>query len=549
MSLFGSLFTGVSALSSQSQSIGAISNNIANISTNGYKSNAINFGSLVTTSSSSTSYTPGSVIANRRQAVDLQGTLQQTTSASDLAVAGNGFFVVQRESEGLQETFYTRAGDFRENEEGFLVNSNGFILQAWPIDENGNLPAGQSDISSLESVNVSFVGGFTRATTSATLALNLNANLAQASFPIPAASPSDFSRPIRVFDSLGTAQDLNFEFRRSQAPTANDTGSVNSLELTDNFIAAHTGMADGDNFTVDVNGAGPVTITINTADTVGDILNDLNAIPGLEARLNDVGEILIQASNLSENVVIAEGTQGTPAAEIGFTVGTINAPTAPNIFPAGLASLENAPNTQGWWQLTIRDTNGSTLSEGHINFNGDGSLNALDDIDGEQKVQLTGIDWGNGSDPQDINIFVDRFSQFATGSDTSGGTVLFLDQNGAELGLRTGIEINDDGVVFARFSNGQSSALFQIPLATFTNVNGLEEVSGVAFRETSASGSFNLREAQEGGAGVINSGSLENSNVDLAEEFSKLIITQRAYSAGTQIISTVDEITEELLRL
>ncbi len=542
MSLFGSLFTGVSALAAQSQGIGAISNNIANVSTTGYKSNSISFGSLVTTSASGTTYTPGSVLGNRRQAIDLQGTLQQTTSASDLAVSGNGFFVVRQESEGLQETFYTRAGDFKENEEGFLVNSNGFILQAWPLDENGGLPAGQADISSLESVNVAFVGGFTRATTNASLALNLDATETQKAFPIPAATASDFSRPVRVFDSLGSAQELNFEFRKSIAPTANVTGGTPGLELNDDLISSVSGLADGDDFTVSVGGGAAVTVSISTGDTVKTLLDQLNAITGLEARLNDVGQILIQAVELGNDVVVANNTN-TPATDLGI-VGTATSPTAPTIFPNGVGSLENTPNTQGWWEVTVRDTDGSALTKGHINFDGDGSLNAIKDLDGEIKISLEDINWGNGSDPQDINIQIDRFSQFS-----GGYNVLFLDQNGAELGLRTGIEINDEGVVFARFSNGQASALYKVPLATFTNQNGLEEVSGVAFRETSASGSFNLREAKEGGAGVINAGALENSNVDLAEEFSKLIITQRAYSAGTKIISTVDEITEELLRL
>jgi len=344
-----------------------------------------------------------------------------------------------------------------------------------------------------------------------------------------------------VFDSLGGAQDLNFEFRKTIAPTANATSTTTNLELADDFIA-ETGASDTDQFSIAVGGGAPTTITISTGDTVKDVLDAINTIAGVEARLNSAGQMLIQASELSQDVVIADVT-GTPATDIGI-VGTASAPTPPNIYPAGAGSLENSPNTQGWWEVRVLDTDGSVLSSGHANFNGDGSLNASPDIDGEIKISLTDIDWGNGSELQDIDIQIDRFSQFA-----GGYNVLFLDQNGAELGLRTGVEINEDGVVFARFSNGQSSALYQIPLATFTNPNGLEEVSGVAFRETSSSGSFNLREAKEGGAGVINAGSPENSNVDLAEEFSKLIITQRAYSAGTKIISTVDEITEELLRL
>ncbi|HRQ60593.1 MAG TPA: flagellar hook-basal body complex protein, partial [Alphaproteobacteria bacterium] len=153
-------------------------------------------------------------------------------------------------------------------------------------------------------------------------------------------------------------------------------------------------------------------------------------------------------------------------------------------------------------------------------------------------------DWGNGSVLQTVEIEISRFSQF-----NSDYTVLFSDQNGAELGLRTGIELDRDGFVIARFSNGASSRLYKLPLITFANPNGLAEVSGTAYTETEESGEENLREAGTGGAGFVEPSTLENSNVDLADEFAKLIVAQRAFSAGSKIISTVDQMTEELLRL
>lgn len=540
MSLFGSLFTGVSALSAQSQSIGMIANNIANVSTTGYKRNTAAFSALVTTSGNASRYDPGSVRASRQQNVDQQGALQQTASTTDLGISGNGFFVVQKAATGLQEPYYTRAGNFSENSQGFLVNASGFYLMGWPLDENGQLPASQADISSLEPIDVAFVGGFTKATSSATLALNLKANEEQLAYPISAATASQFSRGLRIYDSLGSSQDISFEFTKAVSPTANVTTSATGLERTDALVGTVPGMANGDDFTVSVNGAPPVTVSIATATTVQDLLDDLNAIAGLEARLTDNGEILLQATNLSENVVIAN-TTGTPATDLGI-VGTATAPAAPTIFPAG--GLENAANTQGWWRVEVKDPNSNAIVSGYVNFNGDGSLNGVADVDGEKKITLSNVVWGNGSDPQDIDIQIDRFTQFS-----GNYNVLFSEQNGAELGLRTGLEIDADGVVFARFSNGQSSALYKIPLATFTNENGLEEQTGVAYQETSASGTYNLREANQGGGGAFQSGALENSNVDLADEFSKMIVTQRAFSAGTKIITTVDELTEELLRL
>ena len=101
----------------------------------------------------------------------------------------------------------------------------------------------------------------------------------------------------------------------------------------------------------------------------------------------------------------------------------------------------------------------------------------------------------------------------------------------------------------ASFSNGLTQNLARIPIATFTNPNGLQERTGNVYIQTSDSGAYNLREAGQSGAGKIATSSLEASNVDLADEFSRMIITQRAYSAGTKIISTTDQMLTELLGL
>ena len=213
-----------------------------------------------------------------------------------------------------------------------------------------------------------------------------------------------------------------------------------------------------------------------------------------------------------------------------------------DVFP----SLTNTdtPNTQGWWEMKVLLPNGSTFTEGLLNFDGDGSLNASSDAEGNIDLQLENLDFQNGSSFQDINIDVERFSQFAGNFD-----VIFSDQNGAELGLRTGVEIDTDGIVSARFSNGATSELYQIPLVTFANANGLNEISGTAYSENNLSGEENLRVAGDGGAGFLEPSTLEGSNVDLADEFAKLIISQRTFSANSRLVSTVDEMTQELLRL
>ena len=194
--------------------------------------------------------------------------------------------------------------------------------------------------------------------------------------------------------------------------------------------------------------------------------------------------------------------------------------------------------------MSIKDPSNNTLTTGAINFSGNGTINAIADAEGKIDVELNQIDWNNGSELQNIKVDIERFSQFS-----SDYTVLFSDQDGAELGLRTGIEINREGFVIAKFSNGASSTLYKLPLVTFANPNGLAEESGTAYTESGDSGEENLREAGSGGAGFIEPSTLENSNVDLADEFALLIVAQRAYSAGTKVINTVDQMTQELLQL
>lgn len=580
MSLFGSLFTGVSALGAQSQTTAMISNNIANVNTVGFKRSEAAFFSLVTSESRSTRYSPGTVSVNRIQRVDQQGPIQQSVSSTDVAVSGNGFFAVKRDtnSGGTSEYLYTRNGQFSENAQGLLQNSAGFYLYGWPLDTDGNLPAAQGDLSSLVPVDVAFLGGLTRPTTSAELSVNLNANAADETLTSALTAAVDFSRGLRVFDSLGSAQDLTLEFTKIYGPQATMESSLFDMNLTDTLVG-DLNLNSGDQFTIQlevgvlrtydvgVASGGDVTVT-----TVQDIIDDIKtnlgaAADDADAFLNDAGQLVIQRSDFTggaaNTLTFANVGAGTALNDLGITAGVYTSDDlsaggvydngdpadVPAYSTGGFPPFQYYPgdvtyNSRGWWQMNIVMPDGSTQSRGLMNFNGDGTINALEDSDGEIDIDLNNIDWGNGAELQDIEIDVERFSQFAGAFD-----VIYSDQNGAELGLRTGVEIDRNGYVIAQFSNGASAELYKLPLVTFANSNGLTEISGTAYTETEESGEENLREAGNGGAGFLETSTLENSNVDLADEFAKLIITQRAYSAGTKVINTVDQMTEELLRL
>lgn len=541
MSVFGSLFTAVSGLSVQSQSLGMISNNIANVSTVGYKRNDAAFSSLVTSSGRSVLYSPGSVSSVQNARINQQGILQQSNSATDIALSGNGFFVVRESSDALAETLYTRAGSFSEDASGSLRNTGGFLLFGWPLDQDGNIPAGAADTSSLVPIDVAFVGGLTQPTSSASLALNLDATETQTAYPIGSSFTADFSRGLRVFDSLGEGHDLTVNFKKSSTPTAVALGAT---DLSASSGPIGTGV---ETFDLTVGAIGPTTITLD--GDLGKVISDINAIvdgngdPVAFAHLDDDGFLAIKARNTGEDITLADGV-GTPLASIlglGAAVGVSAAPTAPTL----LTPLDEVPNTEGWWLVQFVSDTGAVVGEGYANFTGGGQINATPtDTDGSVDIALDDIDWGNGADPQDIAFDVSKFSQFS-----GEYNVISSIQNGAELGLRTGVSIDREGYVTAQFSNGKSTRIYKLAIATFANVNGLDELSGNVYRESDSSGNFNLREAGKGSAGLIASGALESSNVDLADEFSKMIVTQRAYSANTKVITTADEMTAELLRL
>lgn len=532
MSVFGSLFTAVSGLTAQSQAMGMISNNIANISTVGYKRTDAAFSSLVTSSSRSTLYSPGSVKATQNNRIDLQGILQQSASATDIAISGNGFFVVKSSTtDPAAETLFTRAGSFTEDQNGNLQNTSGFNLYGWPLDQSGNIIGSVTSTSALVPVNVAFPNGLTEPTTTASLTANLDAG------QVVSANPADFSRDITVYDSLGNAQTLTANFKKHDPTIATATGTMDLSLLNGNF------QPGTDQFSVDV-GGGPTTITLD--GNVNKLLTDLNAVAGVQAHLDASNHLVIQSSTIGSTLDI-EDVAGTPIeTQFGMTAGVIAAPAAET--PLAGTTLLNPENPNAWWDVTFSSSVGNipvgAIPTAAINFNTDGTLNATPDTSGNVQVQLDTINWGNGSNPQNIQFNIGKLVQHA-----GDYTVSSADQNGTPLGFRSGVSVDSKGVVSAQFSNGLSRQVYKLAIANFADADGLTPITGNVWRTSDTSGTVLLNQANSGGAGTVQGGALEQSNVDLADEFSKMIITQRAYSADTKVISTADQMTQDLLNI
>jgi flagellar hook protein FlgE len=440
MSIYGAMFSGVTGLAAQSQALGMISDNISNVNTIGYKGTVARFSTLVTEAASTTHYSPGGVRSSPYQKIDRQGLLQGSASATDIAIVGNGFFVVNEDAApGMGDDYmFTRAGNFTLDESGYLL-SNGYYLQGWRLDTFGNMPANTSVLSSLETVNISNLTGAARPTTIIELAANLPGTNTVAVGHVE-------NTTVPLYDKQGGTYDLTYTWTKT---------------------AANTWQIDA---------ALPAGVNFADTDTAAAVLDPTVTL----------GTVTFNADGTLAAV--------TPTAPYG----TVNADNQLQFYIDYDASAATT-STQDRQQIT--------LDLGTIGFN-------------------------------------DGMTQY--GGDYYPSVI---EQDGLSFGAFTGITIDEHGVVTALFDNGQQRDIFKLPLATFRNPNGLEAVNGNAYLMTENSGDALLLEANTGGAGEVAPNSLESSTVDLAEESTNMIITQRAYSASAKIITTADEMLEELIRI
>lgn len=270
MSLNSALLTGVSGLLANSTALSAISNNIANANTIGFKQNITDFESVVTASTSQSSGGAG-VLGLNQQLVTQQGDLQQTTSNTDLGISGNGFFVVTDKATNLtaiDPRSFTRAGSFTVDKQGYLQNSAGLYLQGWPVDAEGNVSIDPSDLTRLQAINVEGVGGTADPTTIASVNANLQSGQTVSAAALAASTSSpgagaynpatnnmasynattgtgvkpDFSLQIPVSDSQGNQRTVEVDFLKSTTPNQ-WYAEVRAVPASD--VTTGSGLVDG----------------------------------------------------------------------------------------------------------------------------------------------------------------------------------------------------------------------------------------------------------------------------------------------------------------
>ncbi|MGA7122599.1 MAG: flagellar hook protein FlgE [Polyangiaceae bacterium] len=425
MSILNAMYSGVSGLDAEGDALGVIGNNVANSNTVGFKESRAVFENVMGSTIGDPNAIGDGVRMASTQQIFAQGSMLNTGQPTDLALTGDGFFVVNGNVDGQNGNFYTRAGQTSLNSSGTLVNPDGLALQGY-----ATLPSGQLS-SQLGSLTLQTAALSPKATSALTVTANLNANATPPANPWDPQNPSttsNFSTTLTAYDSLGNSHQVSVYFEN----TGSNTWTYHEL-------------ANG-------------------------------------------GEV--QGGTSGQNVEFGSGTM------------TFNSN----------GSLQSV-----------------TPSGGSVTFNG---------------AQQQSISVNLGTPVANGGTGLDGATQFGAASDVSSQS-----QDGYASGDLSGIQIGQDGTVSGTYTNGQTVAVGQLAIAKFASNNGLAQAGQNCWAATAASGDAALGAAGGGGRGAISTGSLEQSNVDIASQFVDLIAHQRAFQADSKTITTADQMLQDLMQI
>ncbi len=431
----GSFATPLSGLTAAQGQLQSVSNNLANINTNGYKDQTLTFADVfsqngVTNGSGDPVQTGSGVTISSTNANFTEGSLNATGTTSNMALSGNGFFVTQSAS-GLLD--YTRAGDFATNKAGQITTPSGELVLGYPAT-NGLV----NTAAALQPLQVG-TGVTSPAVASTTFDISANLNASSA-------VGDTASSTLPVFDSLGAAHTLSVTYTMTAPNTWGYNVTIPSSDLSPAPASATTTVASG---TLNFNGSGVLISTLPT------------------------GAVATVA----------------PSAGIALTVPPVAVAPAPQTtFANGATTM---PLT---WTLV---TSGAPT-----------------------------------------------ITQTSTASATSATST-----NGFASGTLQTYAVQPDGTISGTFSSGQTLALGQVAVASFANNQGLVAIGNNNYQATAASGPAVVGIAGTGGRGTVIGGSVEQSNVNIATEFSKLIVAQQAYSANAKSITTFNQVSQATIAM
>ncbi len=468
MALSSALFSGISGLGSLGEAMQVIGDNIANVNTVGFKGSTFTFQDLlsqsIATQAGTSQVGKGTTLSDVYQSFQ-QGSFETTSSTTDLAIGGDGFFVA-RESES-NSTFLTRAGNFRFDKDGYMVNPEGYVVQGWGLDENGQ------DIGSITDIKLD---SFT--------------------------SSPQASDQIRLIVNLDEGADKANDQPLEESWDGNDTESpmgANSY-LYQSSVKVYDALGE----------AHDVTVFFDKGET------------------NHQWEYLVTCHPSEEE---RSGFKGSEAAGL-LARGTLSfLESSGKIDPGGGITMEipDDETLNSWSEATTSD-------DGYLQF----TSQFIDGVDMAVGLNFGAYSDGAGTWTND-SLTTTQFSK--------SSTTVFQSSTGYGAGDLQGVNVDVDGVITGVYSNGEVIPLYRVALAKVVNPLGLKKVGGNLFSVTRLSGEAPTYHPGTNGCGDIAPNSLEQSNVDIANEFVKMITTQRGFQANGKIITVTDQMLQELINL
>ena len=569
MGLTTSLYTGLTGLAANSQTIDVTGNNIANVNTTAFKTSRVNFETAIAQTPRSGSAPNGSIGGTNPAQVGLgvrlgsissdfsTGGLSATGVATDLAIEGDGFFVVN--DEGTQR--FTRNGNFSLDRDFNLTTATGGLVQGYGVDDEFNIVEGV-----LTDVTIPIgVTTIASPTTEVKFAGNLNAGGDIAT----QGSITDFEQ---LFSDAGATV---------PAVAGTALASLTKADLSNPFalgdVITISGATRGGSTipdrTFEINAAPTVGVNADGfGTTVADFTAFLEDIFGIDttvppAGVSIAGGVLSITGNIGtsngisfddSNLIVNQGTSPTSPLALNTSQEADGESTLTTF--AAFDSLGNPLTVNLVTVLTNKDANGTEwqffataeddtdldtfLGTGTANFDTEGQFITLNNSGLILNRDGTGAD-----NPLQINLaFTDPFGSVTALVDQNT-ELRTLSQDGFPIGSLEDFDISLDGIITGSFTNGLRRTLGQIPIATFANNNGLRQVGSSLYEAENNSGTAAIVTAGTAGSGSVISRALELSNVELSEEFVNLITASTGFSASSRVITTSDDLIQELLTL
>ncbi|MBQ9406125.1 MAG: flagellar hook protein FlgE [Desulfovibrio sp.] len=578
--LSASMWTSVSGLVTHGNKMNVVGNNLANVSTLGFKAQRADFCDYLYVGAST--YTGGTQIGQGVATMTLigdfsQGSLESTNSVTDIAIDGNGFFRVCDPKSGNK--FYTRAGDFYFNADRELQNPDGLLLQGWKVNNHKSISFndGSTAVGSSNPSKSSFVGYGTpgdivldswnvppQQTTNVTVTMGLTnddnsdrcsstTNPMTALFnqwdgtndpPMPDSAYAAQSS-INVYDQGGNAHELTVYYDKVNSSKTDSTGAT--TYKIEGLPAGYTVYE--------------YVVTMPPADDKRSYGGTYDASTGILSGETKFSDTKMAGMLMTGHLIF--NASGELVNQTGYTYGA-QQELADN------ARSELDPTALESWQPTKFSNNG--LPTFTPNFEGFHLANSVSEAEADEHiieldfgVRNVNTDWSaEGGSLADLSIAEESeepsvqysslrlmkepsVQEYASAANAVSPTVQDANQDGFPSGILNNVNITDNGIVYGMYSNGESLPLYQIAMYDFKCEQGLYRQGGNLFSATMESGDPREDVPGENGFGSTKAYNIEQSNVDMAKEFVHMISTQRGFQANSKAITTTDTMMETVI--